>query len=334
MFKNEHLMTWNIISPIQLLDALSGLVKDREITHVHYQHMKGFPIEIAVVFKQMGLVQLLSVHDYHYVCEEHFLESHTLMPCTVPKEISECTKCLHNKYNMTPREVVQRRDSMAMFLSYMDTIIFPARCVRSDYVRVYPHIQDKSHVIPISITSPFVESMPIDVSSETLSIGIPSHITYIKGYIPMLNTIRYAEQHFDNLQFHMMCTSMERSIENYLSKFSNVTLYTKPQDPTIDLIWLPTIARETFSLVVSETLSHQHPLIVRESPIMKERLTEEEAYFYGADFTPKDIAYLLESISREKDELDKKRIFIKNSSVSKLTTPEMTKNMYIEKFVR
>ena len=305
-FRNECLKAYVYNTKFHKLANFRNILEEYQIDVVHYQHLIHAPVEYVLISKSMGVKSVLSVHDYYYVCDEHFLQNDKFCTCDLPTDLDHCVACLHHKSECAPRDVYNRREIMQELLQTVDKVVAPSKSVRSDYFKLFPHINDKLSVIPIGIQYPPYLGVR---NMETLNIGIPNYITHIKGQIPMINVIRICEEELPDVKFHFLCEAMEPQQEKYLKQFSNVVL--NPMGfKDVNLIWLPTIAKETFSLVASETMARGLPILCSRKGALGERLTDSYAYFVENPLDVESIVKQIMSINASKHELGTKSEYL------------------------
>lgn len=300
-FKNELVETIETKSRRGKMDAFARILDQYGIDLIHYQHLIHSPVEYSLIGKVKGIKQVLSLHDYYYVCEEHFLEGDKYVTCSLPTVIEECARCLQNKSQIAPRDTVKRRDVMTHVLKDMDVIVAPSKSVRTDYFKIYPEINEKLVMAPIGIEPP--SPLPVIKQDGELIIGVYNYLTYIKGWVPMINTMRILETLNPKIKFYFFCDDMLGNQSKLLSGFSNTVHLPGEADKTpVHLAWIPSIAKESFSLLVSEALGRGTPILGCNKGALESRLSNDIAYLYDDYMGPRVLAHFINDIFKNEEE--------------------------------
>lgn len=300
--RNELVRTYEYTSKFHKIHDFGNILDELEIDLIHYQHLIHAPIEYPVIAKAKGIKQIVTAHDYYYICDEHFLENDRYVPCDVPKEIGRCIECLYNKAKVSAENVIKRRDIMTTIVSLMDAFVVPSKAVRSDYFKIYPEINDRMHIVPIGVKHINQEEVP---QMEYLHIGLPGYLTYIKGWVYIINVIRMCEKFLPKVKFVIQCDTMSENQERLLKQFSNVYFNTN-KFSNINLTWISSIAKETFSLIASESILRGIPILCAKRGALATRLDERHGYMYESDATSEEVVSLIKGIVDDMPSLNSK----------------------------
>jgi len=283
-FRNELIEKITAISKYKKLSSFSELLDTYKIDVVHYQHLIHNPIEYTIIAKSKKIKQILTIHDYFFICQEHFLETDKYVTCNVPKQIEECIKCQEYKAGIKGEYVFLRREAMTHLLRTIDKIFVPSKSLRTDYFKIYPELNDKLEIAPIGISP----TPSLDISKvEGLNIGIRSYFMHIKGVLRIMSVLKACEELLPDVKFHILTETLEDELKNYLSKFKNIE--TSPEKiGKINLAWLPTLGRETFSILASEFLFMGIPILSSSKGALKERL-ENLGFLYSENANTDEI---------------------------------------------
>ena len=306
-FRNELVGTFEIHSKFQKANSFLQVLEKFKIDLIHYQHLINYPLGLVTIGRAKRIPQILNIHDYFYICEEYFLQSDKYMTCDIPTDIKKCGECLSNKLDVDPKHVVLRRSMMKDALSFFDRIYLSSKSVRSDYFKIFPECNDKFIVTPLGIKPIPLQSLP---DTDTLNVGIPCYITFVKGMTRLFNVIRTCEKHLPKIKFHILCDQLDKPVAEYLSCFSNVDIDAE-NFSEVNLIWLPTIAKETFSLIVSENLFRGIPILAEDKGAFSERL-KDVGFLYKRNSTSEDIVTHLKEIQDDMTVLSQAHEDIKN----------------------
>ena len=83
-FRNEFVGEYKEENTFICADNFRSILKDFNIDLIHYQHIIYNSLEYAIIGNSLGIPQILSIHDYFYLCDEHFLENDKYVTCNVP----------------------------------------------------------------------------------------------------------------------------------------------------------------------------------------------------------------------------------------------------------
>jgi glycosyltransferase involved in cell wall biosynthesis len=195
-------------------------------------------------------------------------------------------------------------------LNNVDAITFPTQGVKFDYYKTFPQFNDKMLIdYPMGIKpkhTPIIAEI-----DQGLRIGIMNFITYIKGWVPMVNVIRMCEDKRLPVKF-VFSAELDANQKEYLGACSNVEFGKAYQN--VNLVWMPTIAKETFSLVASESIKYGFPVMCRHYGAFAERLGTDVAYFYEEGSNVEGIFELIWNISQNLDLLSAKQEAAKKMS--------------------
>jgi len=302
-FRNEHLEEWDATSNLKKLDLFSDLLKEKEIDVVHFQHVIYTPLEFVLIAKSMNIPTVLSIHDYYYICEEHFLENDKYVTCKLPTNLEECATCLHNKESIPKSTVYKRRELMKVFLSKIDLITAPSKSIRSDYFKIFPELNDKMKVIEIGIPETYPTADKKDIPQDgNVYIAVRSYFTMLKGSIYIKNTIKALERWYPEIKFVIQTTMLDKDNYLYLSKLSNVIL-DEERKITPHLVWIPSVAKESYSLIASETMRQGLPILCRNKGALGERVAPEYNYLYKEHAHLDDIITCIINIAKDRETL-------------------------------
>ncbi len=275
---------------------------------VHFQHLSGWStLLLPIIAKKMGKKVILSVHDFYLLCPEYnLLYPFTNQLCrkkySDPKDKS-CLYCLGTRrYNRYPEKAValdeyllERNHLISQVLESTDLLIAPSNFVKNKILSAFgSSLNEKITVIPHGIAK--LEKCTRPQIFKKLHVGFLGNATDRKGINVFLKAVKLL--HNQDFEFEIfgntspeiksICSELKVKVRNGYKTSQLPKLSQK-----IDLVLLPTIFEETFSLTLSEAQSMGIAVLASDEGALKERIEDGKTGFL---FKLGDASHLAEKL--------------------------------------
>ncbi|MBR5950453.1 MAG: glycosyltransferase [Actinomycetaceae bacterium] len=250
---------------------------------VHFHSMQTLGGELLRIAKEAGAAVVLTMHDFWWSCARQFFASRELEPCTV---VAQCSDCPCSK----DRAWLAQRDKwLASQLAYADIILAPSRSAANVYI-ANGAPEDK-----VFVNENGVEAMTVKrqrVSGEPVRFMYAGGEDPVKGY----STLRRACEAASVPQGTTL-DLYNASADGFPSWVSGHEPYSRETIGEIfaahDVLILPSIMRESHSIVTREALSAGLAVIVTDTLGPQEAVRDG---FNGRIASAGDAASLTEAI--------------------------------------
>ena len=120
-----------------------------DINLVHIQHLHGLTFDLAYAAKDKGIPVYLTLHDFYYMCYNEKLLDKDFQYSESVIDTHNCQKCLEGMEDIYDAEKYQKKweEQCRKLLNLCDGLITPSESAKNIYVRYYPELKEKIHVI-------------------------------------------------------------------------------------------------------------------------------------------------------------------------------------------
>lgn len=168
---------------------------------VHYHHLLDNIPSLPLISKTLGLRNILSIHDYYYICDSFNLLNYKNEYCDVRNRcIESCDICASKRVNYVNGSIGKRRAFFERVLNSFDVILANSETTKSYYQSIFKSL-DRLEVVPI----------PIPVKNKSLSypkkldkfkIAILGNFSPNKGSESFLELFKH--MHDEKVEFHVL----------------------------------------------------------------------------------------------------------------------------------
>lgn len=243
------------LQEIQAIWLLNRYIPLLSKVHLHHTLFLSENVLNAILTSVDNLV--VSIHDFHFVCPSINLltSKQKNVFCHAEVDIQKCNNCLEKYYNLkTPIEM--HRANSIKFLSRASSIIFPSENTYQYYLKVFPEIQGKCHVLnhdlthfpPLRSWNPISKTKPLVIFLGSIGKHKGSDLT-IKTANTMLS--EYDVEIWGAIDDPQSLLNPKIAIRPY-STCSQLHSYFSESTP--DFIVIPSIWAETFCYTFYETI--------------------------------------------------------------------------------
>jgi hypothetical protein len=211
------------------------------------------------------------VHDHMAICPSLFLLNDEGRFCNIPKSNNVCSHCLKNnkqefKVFYGENSIKLWRKTWGSLLLNCELIRFFSSTTKEYFTKVYPWIESSNHAIikPHKITTPAekVYKLKRKRRQDALNIGVFGHIGFHKGSSVIKQV---AQSIFDSHEQSKIfifgsieaLSDLPKEIVINKGPYKQTEIAELCQKNEIDLVLIPSICPETFSLVCHELIAIQ-----------------------------------------------------------------------------
>lgn len=235
---------------------------------IHFQHLAHLSVSLIPLAASVGYPTVLSLHDFFFPCHRiHLIDAQNRL-CPGPERGERCVPCLDG---FGPPEEIRRRFAyMEHALQVPDLMVSPSAFLARKIIDYFPFLQDRLRVVALGLK-------PVPTTSRSRPPGAPLRLLYVgllfppKGAHILIEAIKglptdtfavslygamlpfwqpYVDRlraEADGLPVHFCGSYPHESIAAILSQH--------------DVLVMPTICEETFSLVTREALMAGLPVV-------------------------------------------------------------------------
>ena len=264
---------------------LTTVLEEQKPALIHIHHLYGWgtfrPLEIA---GRLGIPVLYSLHDFHLMCPDYNQIGQDLEPCgkSIVEISDSCAECLKPRMFIQSSDkegiksyIAARRQTIRSQLHAVSAFISPSEYLKKRFGRAFgPQIENKTAVIPHAVyLSDTVKRNRF--KKEKLHCAMLGGFKFLKG-IEVL--IKAASQLDHRVQFHiygMPGDSFELAQElpencKYLGGYAAEDVSNILNGN--DLVIIPSLFEETFSLVLSEAWANGLPVVASRRGALADRV--------------------------------------------------------------
>ncbi|MBI3301264.1 MAG: glycosyltransferase family 4 protein [Deltaproteobacteria bacterium] len=280
---------------VRLLDRVQPEV-------IHFQHLQHLSVSLITLAAALGHPTVLSLHDFFFPCHLINLVDTRGRLCSGPEEGERCVSCLQD---YAPPEEVRRRFSlMGQILQLPDLILTPSTFLAQKILSYFPLLREK--VRPVTLG---VKLVP-DIARERAP-GAPLRILYVgvllphKGAHVLIEALKGLPSDTLEVSVYGAVVSSEQSYADRLREAAQglpvhfYEPYPHDQIGSIlsrhDVLVMPMIWEETFSLLTREALMAGLPVIAARRGALPEVVQDG---MNGLLFEPENAADLRRCLAR------------------------------------
>ena len=258
---------------------------------VHLHHWMNLGNELLRIAASVGIPSLLTLHDLYPLCPRFFMIRDDGTPCgPEPCPMEDCLSCTiddcgHPDLSDLEGEFRIRRDSFIAEFAAAGRVVVPSRVHAKPFIAAGLLEPEGFRVLHHGLVRPV--SGPVWRPSEEgrLRVGTWGHLARAKGVHVLLSAIRSAGGGLeDRVEVHLFGEAVDpdyaeqletlaRGIEViFHGEFSHLPL--EDIGRCLDLAVFPSLARESYSMVLDEAAALGLPVVVSDAGAFPERVGE------------------------------------------------------------
>ena len=142
---------------------------------VHFQHLAHLSVSLIPLTASLGYPTVLSLHDFFFPCHRiHLIDAHTRL-CTGPERGERCVPCLEGFG--TPEEIRRRFSYMEHALQTPEVIVAPSSFLAERILGYFPFLREQLRVVPLGVK-------PVLARARERQPGTPLRILYVGFLFP------------------------------------------------------------------------------------------------------------------------------------------------------
>jgi glycosyltransferase involved in cell wall biosynthesis len=270
---------------------------------VHFQHVAHFSPNLITTAAELGYPTVLALHDFYFACQLIHLVDQQSRLCPGPDRGERCIACLGAPD--AAEEVRARYHFMDNALQTADLVLAPSQFLAKRMAQYFPAIAPRLRVTPLGVDRPRL------VQREERQPGQPLRILYVGVLIPqkgahiLLEAVQAMPPQAFTISLYGNVLEPWRS---YVDRLHNMAeglpvrfggVYAHDELGAIlaqhDVLVMPGVCEETFSLMTREALLAGLPVIAARSGALPEAIRNGENGFL---FEPEDPADLRRCLLR------------------------------------
>lgn len=270
---------------------------------VHFQHVAHLSVNLISTAVALGYPTVLSLHDFYFACHLIHLIDTQRQLCAGPERGARCVSCLRE---VDPSgEVRHRFLFMAKALQEPDIVLAPSRFLAERMLSYFPELEGRLRVVPLGVERP-------NCSPARRSFQKPLRILCVGALIPHKGAHVLLEA-IQGLPSEAVEVSLYGAFSSYwqpyvdqlheLAKGSSVHfrgVYDHTELGNIlaqhDVLVMPGICEETFSLMTREALLAGLPVIAARRGALLEAIQDGKNGFFFDPESPEDLRRCLSKL--------------------------------------
>jgi glycosyltransferase involved in cell wall biosynthesis len=235
---------------------------------VHFQHLAHLSVSLIPLAASLGYPTVLSLHDFFFPCHRiHLIDAQTRL-CAGPERGERCLPCLEEF--APPEEIRRRFFYMENALQAPGLIIVPSAFLAQKTLSYFPFLRERLRVVPLGI-------QPVLTQVRDRQPGMPLRILYVGFFFPPKGAHVLIEA-IKGLPSQAVEVSLYGASSAFWQPYADQVRaeaqglpvhfygsYTHDQLASIlschDVLVMPGICEETFSIVTREALLAGLPVI-------------------------------------------------------------------------
>lgn len=290
--RSRFLASFRLSSMVQTFEHLLDTVQP---DIVHIQHLMGLPLALLRVIAARQIPYVVTLHDYWWVCANaQLLTNYDETICDGPRAYLNCARCalvragagaLYPAIPALAGLMTWRNRRLRAILLEAASIIAPSAFVRRWYASAFSHsdIVQRVTVIPHGIEPPLsVDQTPyLDLHQGPRRVAYIGGLTQQKGVHIVVEAFREMEgatelwiagdETADPDYIHRLRTLAASNVR-FLGKLSRAEVWNTLAQ--VDVVVVPSLWYETFSLIVREAFAASVPVIVSDLGALAEAVRD------------------------------------------------------------
>ncbi|MBI3245239.1 MAG: glycosyltransferase family 4 protein [Deltaproteobacteria bacterium] len=300
---------------VQLLERLQPDV-------VHFQHVAHLSVNLIPLARALGYPTVLSLHDFYFVCHRiHLVDSQQRL-CAGPERGERCVPCLQEH---VPAETARHRfPFMEQALQAPDVVLTPSRFLEQRMLEYFPALRSRLRTVPLGVPRPVVPDREAYDASRPLRILYVGVLIPHKGAHVLLEALRGLPTDAFATSFYGMALSGWQWYADRLAElaaglpvhFRGVYAHEElgPILAQHDVLVMPGICEETFSLMTREALLAGLPVIAARRGALPEAVVDGENGFLFEPENADELRHLLSRLIEQPElcvQLQSQRLSVK-----------------------
>ncbi|MGE0825144.1 MAG: glycosyltransferase [Candidatus Binatia bacterium] len=283
-------------------DFFREFLTRRQPDVVHFQHIAHFSTSLVPLAVASGFPTILSLHDFFFPCYRIHLIDAAGQLCSGPEGGSRCAPCLRGI--ASPEDIRHRLVAMEQAMAAAQQVLTPSDFLQERMTEYFPALTAKLRTVSLGVK-------PVVAPLRQRQGGAPLRILYSgllfppKGAHILLEALQGLPA--DAVEVSLYGASLpywqayvdqlHRQAQGFTVRFAGV--YAHGQLDKVlsahDLLVMPMICEETFSLVVREALMAGLPVVAARRGALPAVIQHE---MNGLLFEPEDAADLRRCLQR------------------------------------
>lgn len=297
---------------------IRSILTEFSIDLVNIHHVIGQTFDMIYEAKKLDIPVVLSFHDYYFICPTSNLVSIENKFCIENQNESYCLTCLKEKYFISESILPKWREKATHILDNCDMFIAPSKSTKNIYTKFFPHISDKTIVIPHGLNKYSSKTKEIGEIGNKINVAFVGGVAPHKGSELLYQVIKHEKSNeYNLLTFGMIHDTRffdikEKHVVNY-GAYEKQDIVDLLCENNINLVLLFTLCSETFCLVLSEVLEAGIPVIASNIGALGERVEEIDCgWLVPVEASAQQVIDLINYIINNPKEYEKKKQNILN----------------------
>ena len=252
-------------------EAFQRVLTDTRPDVVHVQHVIHLSGSVLRAAAQLGYPVVLSLHDFFFACARiHLMDNHSRL-CPGPDRGERCIACLHGE--TTAEEARRRFRYFEQLLHIPQRVVVPSRFLADRTSALFPFLEPRLQVLAPGVTPALPEQIPPEDRKhrELMRVLYVGALVPHKGPHLILQAVRgvsaggltvslYGERAAD---WPAYADRLEADAADLSVRFCGTYAHDELRAILArhDVLVVPSICEETFSLVTREALQAGLPVI-------------------------------------------------------------------------
>jgi len=259
-------------------DALLQALRALGVSHVHFHHLRGHPMQVLQLPASLGVTHDFTVHDYYSVCPQVTLSDEIGRYCGEYGP-AQCSGCLARRPAPGQESIETWRAHFAPLLESARYVLAPSEDAAGRLRRYFPAANARlAPHLDIETTPETPAPKPIG-GRRPLRIVVIGALSQIKGADLLDATAVVAAQRRSRLEFHLLgygYKPLRAAPESTLivhGEYADADLAQRLAAIAPDVAWFPALWPETYSYTLSAAMQARLPVVASELGAFPERLS-------------------------------------------------------------
>jgi glycosyltransferase involved in cell wall biosynthesis len=269
---------------------------------IHFQHLAHFSVGLIPLAASLGYPTVLSLHDFFFPCHRiHLINRHNQL-CAGPGGGEQCVPCLEGF--APPDEIRQRFPFIEQAMRAPDVVIAPSPFLAERMLEYFPFLRERLRVVPLGVK-------PVPAKTRERQPGTPLRVLYVgflfppKGAHLLVEALKGLPADAAEVSLYGASSAYWLPYKDQLQAAAQglpVHFYgpyahgqLAPILSQHDVLVMPGICEETFSIVTREALMAGLPVIAARRGALPEVVHDG---VNGLLFEPEDSADLRRCLTR------------------------------------